>query len=1010
MQNIAEDKWDIWESGDYTGDNAPVTRATISKQILKVAGEEFTKSGQDAQWRTLHFLQDAEFVEIPNIVSCNIDRRLGTDAASMTLVMRNQIAADVDENLDEIHAGTTHDPGPLDFAPTKRELGEFGAPGYFTFQRGLSFDSQWKWGFGQDPTWIDMFIPNRVIRTHQGYGSDGSGQVHNDAKLDLTGTWLIDRVEYSATGLVTITCRDFAKLLIEQRLYPPIIPLDQYPLDICGPSTETVTNTVIIDNISDKDEVSGDLGRHQTVGWDSGNVPYFGINGSVYGHRPSHAFDGDESTYWLSMRNNGPNKVWSFEWIESDTRGEFINQVHMKLKYGGYKIWVAVKENGKWQGKSYVPYGFNSEPAAPNGSHVPFVKFVNAPSGDGWFTINLDRDYQADAVRIIFSNLANYGRISGGDYRAAVYELQVRNLTPAGTKTSETIKEDIEVPVPGNITDYTDIIKLFTAWSGFYWPEGEADPLLVDWGATGGRVWGDFFYSGAFPVDPECIPGSYWDNKSVMDGINQIKEILGFIFYIDPGGGIQWRPPNIWQTGNYMWGVGYTGQDTVRDVDESRVLIDYGVTIDDQNLRSKIVVVAAHEPTLHGAYTPVHASTAGTPSAIDDLALLGGQERVMLVPNYPFISQAEVDKFGFLVSLWIHWSYRSSKFRIPGVAALEPDDQMRIYERITAETYIHYIEGYSSQMNMDTGEWFMDVDTHWLGNGPSEEWHVNMTTMDPSLYAFLASIGQIDLDTTDRPPEIDEILNWKPPEIPMDPIRIPADYWDIFPNPPGVVWSPPGVDPEDDESDEVQDWITEPGPGSAGSAFACANKGVFAHWGAGPTRSTPPAPCSPSQIIRVRLASAGAYAGQTINQYAEMHRKAVPAFKAMAKIMKIHEYPMITASGYSCRGIVYYSGGVKRISTKTWSNHAWGLAVDVNSRQFPYGRHYYQTTSGLGNKLKAVADVVEGTIRCGNGQRVFKWGEWFGNPDPMHFQVCCTPSDLATGIFIVSGGGGQTPV
>ena len=85
----------------------------------------------------------------------------------------------------------------------------------------------------------------------------------------------------------------------------------------------------------------------------------------------------------------------------------------------------------------------------------------------------------------------------------------------------------------------------------------------------------------------------------------------------------------------------------------------------------------------------------------------------MLVPNYPFVSQEEVNKFGFLVSLWIHWSYRASKFRIPGIAALEPDDQVRIYERVTAETFIHYVEGYSSVMNLDQGTWYMDVDTNW---------------------------------------------------------------------------------------------------------------------------------------------------------------------------------------------------------------------------------------------------------------------------------------------------------
>ncbi len=1013
MQNILEDKWDLWESGNFTGDDLPVTRATISKQVLKTIGQLDQETQEGDQFRTLLFSQDAEYIEIPNIVSCTIDRRLGADAASMTLVMRNQTAADVLDNLDEIHAGS--DPteeaagSALAVAPTKRELGEFAAPGFFTFQRGLTFDSQWKWGHGQNPTWVDMFIPNRVIRTFQGYGSNGDGQVHNDAKLDLTGTWLIDRVQYSAKGLVTIQCRDFAKLLIEQRLYPPIVPLNRYPLKICGPDTELVDKVTIIDTITEGDIVSDDLGRHQTVGWDSGNVPYFGINGSVYGHRPSHAFDGDESTYWLSMRNNGPNKVWSFEWIESDTRGELINQVHMKLKYGGYKVWIAVKVDGKWVDGPYVPYGFNSEPAAPNGSYVPYVKFVNAPSGDGWFTIDLDRDYEADAVRVVFSNLANYGRISGGDFRAAVYELEVRYLTTGPVRTSETITEEIEVPVPGNITDYTDIIKLFCAWSGFYWPDGEDDQILKEWGAPGGRVWGDFFYSGAVPVEPACIPPSYWDNKSVMDGINQIKEILGFVFYVDVSGGVIFRPPNIWKTGNFLFGVGYVGEDTVRDVDETRVLLDYGVTIDDKDLRSKIVVVSAQDPTLHGAYTPGFSSTEAVPSVIDDLALLGGQERVMLVPNYPFISQAEVDKFGFLVSLWMHWAYRSSKFRIPGIAALEPDDQVRIYERVTAESFIHYVEGYSSVMDMDNGTWYMDVDTHWLGNGPSEEWHINMTTMDPSLYAYLVAIGQIDSDITNRPPEVDEILNWQPPTIPTDPIRIPDNYWEIFPDPVVIVYPDPPFDPEDGTASH--DHIIPPGPSTGGTAFACGNAAQFNQWGSGPYSRQPPSSgwkCNSSHIAKVTLAVAfdpglsalvNTFPGQTKTVSVNIDRRAKFAFLKLADLFMDEGLDINHLSGYYCRPVVTFINGQRVHSRTSWSNHAWGLAVDFNAPQFPYGRSASQAGAD-GARLIKVGVKAENNIRTGNGARVFKWGERFSRPDPMHFQVCCSPGDLATGIFL----------
>ena len=393
----------------------------------------------------------------------------------------------------------------------------------------------------------------------------------------------------------------------------------------------------------------------------------------------------------------------------------------------------------------------------------------------------------------------------------------------------------------------------------------------------------------------------------------------------------------------------------------------------------------------------------------------------MLVPNYPFISQEEVDKFGFLVSLWIHWGYRASKFRIPGIAALEPDDQVRIYERITSETFIHYVEGYSSQMNLDQGTWYMDVDTHWLGNGPSEEWHINMSTMDPSLYAYLTAIGQIDPDTTERPPEVDEILNWKPPDVPTDPIRIPENYWEIFPDPVTIIWPGPGSDPEDGSTDP--DWINPPSAGSGGTAFACDNNSQFAQWGAGPYSRKPPSSgwadkCDTSDIGHITLvvayrtglsASVNSFPGQARSWTGPLDRRTHRAFLWLVGEMMDEGLPLFDASGYMCRPVVSFSGGKRVYSRTSWSNHAWGVALDINSEQFPWGRHYYQNGT-WGAKLLKVANRAENELRTRNGKRVFKWGEHFGTPDPMHFQVCCHPADLATGLSLRSSGGGSTPI
>jgi hypothetical protein len=47
--------------------------------------------------------------------------------------------------------------------------------------------------------------------------------------------------------------------------------------------------------------------------------------------------------------------------------------------------------------------------------------------------------------------------------------------------------------------------------------------------------------------------------------------------------------------------------------------------------------------------------------------------------------------------------------------ALQPDDQVIIYERMTGEGYIHRITNISSDFDNDTGQWTYTLTTNWLG-------------------------------------------------------------------------------------------------------------------------------------------------------------------------------------------------------------------------------------------------------------------------------------------------------
>ncbi len=1021
MRFITEEKWDLWTAGNFATPNQPVTRATISKSVVRKYGP----------WRSLVWGQSQPHYEIPNIKTVTLDNRHQGDAATMTLTLLNQVEPDPLLNLDEPHAGTIQSGGAS--IPTRRELKDLAHPGFYSFRRGITPSSLEKWGHGADPIWVDMFIPNRVIRTFQGYGSDGAVNAWDDTKLTLTGTWLIDTVSYSTDGIITITCRDSAKLLIEQRLYPPIVPTSQYPIDFCATEVITTTETYeVIDKEGQAEVVGTNVARHMSssLGWDSSSAPWYGYNASVYGHRASHAFDGNGSSYWLSVGNSGPNKVWSFEWIGADTKGEPIRQVRFRPKWGGYVCYVAVKENGKWQGSNRVPYGHTSEPAYPNGSNKLYVKKVNIPRNENWFTIDLGRTYNADQVWLIFTNLANSG-LGTYKYRAGVIEMEVMAFTPALEEVVREEERDVETIIPGNINDYTDMVKILAAWAGFYWPYGQSDPILRFWEedlvdseqdgildnlpANSGRVWGDFAYSGAFPVEPACIPASFWDNKSVMDAINQIKEILGFIVYVDAGGALVWRMPNIWRSGNFITGKGYIGVDSVRDVDEKQVILDYGVQIDDASLRSEIIVVAK-DPTLHTAIQPGFVvgettesnsdPTGQIPSAVapqGDLALLGGQDRIMLVPNYPFISQEEVDKFAYLISLWIHWSYRKGKFRIPGNAAFEPDDQVRIFERVTSESYIHYLQGVKSVMDLDAGTWFLDVDTHWLGNGPDETWVVNTyNDMPPALYEYLVGIGAIDeAGDPSKLPEGD--YEFVIPEFPDEVERLDEHLETLFPDPPTISYPYDDSWSDTDIANDIgNNYVTDPGPTGGGTVNSKSQQWRYQFWGSRGSDLTTITFMSKWFSIYNNLPAAdvpkNTHLGQAATCKTTVPRASAAAYLLMGELLADEGYNV-----YSCTA---FAGTGRLIAgTSIYSSHAWGLAIDINPNINERNNVAWSTWLARSKSpdLYAAAKNITQRIRTkSSNTRVFGWGGyWRNNKDYMHFEVIATRSQLLQGVRIV---------
>ena len=129
---------------------------------------------------------------------------------------------------------------------------------------------------------------------------------------------------------------------------------------------------------------------------------------------------------------------------------------------------------------------------------------------------------------------------------------------------------------------------------------------------------------------------------------------------------------------------------------------------------------------------------------------------------------------------------------------------------------------------------------------------------------------------------------------------------------------------------------------------------------------------------------------QASDIYSVIDARAKSAFAALAELICEKQYNIYQAGAQSCRK-------VKRVDCtwgQTWSNHAWGTAVDLNWNTFPHG-----SKISSGTMYQIGVEAVD-RIRTGNGALVFQWGNWWSTPDPMHFQIGAKPSDLATGVVL----------
>jgi hypothetical protein len=427
-----------WEQGGpFIGDRKPVTRVFVQLPWPDLANttkeNDFLRAttstgvgksgdrGVPMRWYQ-NTANSQSMVELPNVSTVTVDRTVDQDAASFSITLSNQWM----------------------FANSAQRSGvSAGQPGYFTPTRGDSMDARARWGH-ESNEWNDVLVPNALLRIYTGYGGDDvsiTTAVAN-GNLALYGVFLVDEVRISTDGQITLTGRDMAKLLIEQQLFPPLVPAAKYPLSYNRWAYEDVRVRAAKKMVVLNPVVSGvTAGTKNCTYSDSSQDRWYGVDASIHGHRGSHSIDSDPNSFALSVGNSGPNRDFSTVWWEYWC-GETMNAIHVHPWAGNYEMYVSIHDGNTWLGDNTVPYDAGhilatQDPAVDTGANIKYVAKFTVPHETARDYV-LPQAYNAVKVRISFRNLFDSG-IGPWRYRAGVREFRILGINVAGgTITSGT--------------------------------------------------------------------------------------------------------------------------------------------------------------------------------------------------------------------------------------------------------------------------------------------------------------------------------------------------------------------------------------------------------------------------------------------------------------------------------------------------------------------------------------------------------------------------------------------
>ncbi len=469
--------------------------------------------------------------------------------------------------------------------------------------------------------------------------------------------------------------------------------------------------------------------RHDGTINNFGDAPNYGSSSLDHVQAMARTYHGDGYwviSYWGDVESHGA-AVWHGNCPTTVDPTNFWNSIiciDIASDPVGDGYWCMTNQGHVYAFGSAIYHG---QPLGstypPNGEAIKtFAKIIAHPLGGGYWCMDQIGNVHA------YGTAVHYGQLAGQAYSALGHNLPFEHpdfpdymsgliptpsgkgywllgvsggCYPFGDAVSFGAMDgpwEAHLRIDGNYTDYADIITDLAAWAGFW--------LYPNTSGGAPAIYGNIETTGAFASDR--IDEEIFDKKPVIDPMTKLKEIVGYSMWVDDEGAFRFESPNVFEQGNFDEFGDHT--DEVPNIDEAIQLTDYTVDYADKSARSE-VIISTTDPT---AALDDTITTRFTPSTSE---ILRGMVKPAMWVNGAFTIKREQEIMAELISLYIWLAQRQGSVTIMANPALQINDQVRIWERITSETYVHYIRGISSQMDLASGSYTMTLATHWMGDG-----------------------------------------------------------------------------------------------------------------------------------------------------------------------------------------------------------------------------------------------------------------------------------------------------